>query len=91
MDISGETHTFEMVVLVCERPRVWRHRTEETDLRGYIEYAFEPEQNGTRVTLTCQAKAANFYGWLALPVLWLRGGKSYREQLPHLKRAMEAR
>ena len=91
MDVSGEVYTFDMAVLTCERPGLWRHRTAETDFRGYIEYRFDADNGGTRVTLTCQARAANFFGWIALPVLWLRGGQSYREQLPRLKRAMEAR
>jgi len=30
-----------------------------------------------------------WYGWLGMPLLWLRRGQSYKEQLPQLKRAIE--
>lgn len=89
MDLNAEPYVFDMEVLACERPSRWRHRTNETDFRGYVEYRFEPEQGGTRVTLTIEAKPAGLYGWLGLPLLFLSRNKSYTEQLPQLKRAME--
>jgi hypothetical protein len=77
-------------VLACERPSQWRHCRNETDYRGFVEYRFEPEHTGTRVTMTTEAKPVGLYGWLGLPLLWLSRGKPYREQLPQLKRVMEA-
>jgi uncharacterized protein YndB with AHSA1/START domain len=91
MDLNGEEYRFDLEVLTFERPHLWRHRTnEQLDLRGYIQYTFEPEQQGTRVTMTCVVQPVGFYGWLGLPLMWLNRGKGYREQLPQLKRVMES-
>lgn len=90
MDINGGAFEFEMQVLVCDRPSLWRHRTDEADFNGYIEYKFEPENSGTRVTLSIEAKPVGLYGWLALPLFKLRREPPYLEQLPQLKRAIEA-
>jgi hypothetical protein len=76
-------------VLDCNRPSLSRHRTDEVDFLGQVEYRFEPEQNGTRVTLTITAKPVGMYGWLAVPLVLLRRNRPYAEQLPQLKRAME--
>ena len=89
IEINGGRQTYEAEVLAFERPRLWRHRTFESDFRGYIEYRFEPEGAGTRVTMTIEAKPAALYGWLALPILALSRNRMYVEQLPHLKRCME--
>jgi uncharacterized protein YndB with AHSA1/START domain len=90
MDVAGEEYAFTLSVVTFERPSLWRHKTNETDFNGFIEYRFEPEANGTRVTMSCVVKPISVYGWLGLPLIWLRGGKSYREQLPKLKSAMES-
>jgi uncharacterized protein YndB with AHSA1/START domain len=90
MDVAGEEHTFTLTVVTCERPSLWRHRTNETDFNGFLEYRFEPERNGTRVTMSCVAKPISLYGWLGLPLMWLARGKSYRDQLPKLKSVMES-
>lgn len=90
MDLMGEPYVFDMEVLACERPSRWRHRTNETDFHGFVEYRFEPEQDGTRVTMTIEAKPAGLYGWLAIPLLLLRREKPYTEQLPQLKRVLES-
>jgi uncharacterized protein YndB with AHSA1/START domain len=89
LDLAGAEYTFDLEVLACERPSHWRHRTNETDFRGFIEYRFDAEGDGTRVTMTADAKPVGLYGWLAIPMLWLGRGKSYAEQLPQLKRVME--
>jgi uncharacterized protein YndB with AHSA1/START domain len=89
MDVGGEAYEFDLEVLTFERPSLWRHRTNETDYLGAIEYRFEPEEQGTRVTMSCNVKPVGLYGWLGMPLMWLRRGKSYKEQLPQLKRAME--
>ena len=89
MDLMGEEYVFEMDVLSCERPSLWRHRTNETDFFGHVEYRFEPEFAGTRVTLTIEAKPVGLYGWLAAPLMWLRRKKPYADQLPQLKRVLE--
>jgi uncharacterized membrane protein len=90
MDVNGGPYEFEMEVLVCDRPNLWRHRSNEGEFKGYVEYKFEPEQGGTRVTLAMEAKPASLYGWLAMPLMWLRKDKPYADQLPRLKRALEA-
>jgi hypothetical protein len=59
------------------------------DFRGYIEYAFTPEDNGTRVTMSCVVTPVGLYGWFGLPLMLLSRGKGYAEQLPQLKREME--
>jgi uncharacterized membrane protein len=90
MDIMGDAYTFELEVLACERPTRWRHRTHETDFRGFVQYLFESQHEGTRVTMTMDVRPIGLYGWLALPLMLLRREKPYAEQLPHLKRAVEA-
>jgi ligand-binding SRPBCC domain-containing protein len=89
MDLLGERHDFVLEVLTCNRPSLWRHRSMEHDYTGYIEYRFDAEHDGTRVTMEGHAKPISLYGWLGLPQLFLARKKSYREQLPQLKRAME--
>jgi uncharacterized membrane protein len=89
MDVGGGAYVWEMEVLNCERPSLWRHRSNDPDWRGYVEYLFEPESAGTRVTMTIEAKPTGLYAWLAMPLVLLRRSKSYLEQLPHLKRALE--
>jgi uncharacterized protein YndB with AHSA1/START domain len=89
MELMGEPYSYDLIVLQCERPSRWRHRSEESDFDGYVEYTFEPEGNGTRVTMSMVAKPKNLHGWLAMPVMWLSRNKSYRDQLPSLKRALE--
>ncbi|MEP6917128.1 MAG: SRPBCC family protein [Acidobacteriota bacterium] len=89
MDVMGEPYVFDLEVLACERPGLWRHRTHETDFRGFVEYRFQTEQAGTRVTMTIEASPVGVYGWLAMPLMLLRRHKPYKEQLPHLKRALE--
>jgi uncharacterized protein YndB with AHSA1/START domain len=91
MDLMGDPYSFEMTVLECDRPSRWRHRTDEADFTGYIEYTFDAEGAGTRVTMTGHAKPVTLYGWAATPLLLLSRNKSYRDQLPALKRALEAK
>lgn len=89
MDLMGDAYEFEMEVLLVERPARWRHRTNESDYQGYVEYRFEPESGGTRVTMTMEARPRGIYGWLGVPLLFLRREQPYAEQLPQLKRVME--
>ena len=90
MDIAGEEYKFDMKVITCDRPSLWRHQTDETDFNGFIEYRFDEESDGTRVTMTGVAKPRSLYGWLGLPLMWLGRKRSYREQLGKLERALEA-
>jgi hypothetical protein len=39
--------------------------------------------------MTIEAKPDGLYGWLAMPLLLLRRGRPYAEQLPGLKQVME--
>jgi uncharacterized membrane protein len=91
--LMGETTALDMEVLAFDPPSLWRHRTFESDFSGYIEYRFETENAGTRVTLTIEAKPEKAYGWLALPIMWLnrllKRSKPYAQQLPQLKRVLE--
>ena len=92
LDVAGEQYDFDMTVLEYARPSRWRHRTNETDFNGHVEYEFTPENDGTRVTFSMVVKPRSLYGWLGLPLMWLGRNKSaYRDQLPSLKRAVEAR
>jgi uncharacterized protein YndB with AHSA1/START domain len=90
LDIAGDEYTYLMTVLACERPSLWRHRTNERDFDGHVEYRFETENGGTRVTFAMIVKPRTVYGWLGLPLMWLGRGKTYRDQLPALKRQLEA-
>jgi hypothetical protein len=74
-----------------ERPSRWRHRTDEKDFFGYVEYSFEAEEAGTRVTMVIAAEPVGFYGWLGLPLVWLGRNRLYTEQLPRLKQVLEER
>jgi hypothetical protein len=89
LELMGERQTIDMQVTAFDRPSLWRHRTNETDFFGHVEYRFDEEGSGTRVTLTMDAKPNSLYGWLAVPLMWLGRGKAYQEQLPQLKRALE--
>ena len=76
-------------MLAYERPTLWRHLTNEVDFAGFMEYRFQPEANGTRVTMTMVVKPIGFYGWLAMPLLLFGRKRRYRDQLPQLKRELE--
>jgi len=91
MDLMGEAYSFEMTVLECERPTRWLHRTDEVDFNGFVEYRFDAESAGTRVTMTAHATPVTLYGWAAIPLLILRRSSMYREQLPRLKHVLEER
>jgi hypothetical protein len=89
LDLLGKPYAFDLEVLAFERPTRWRHRTNEGDFDGYVEYLFSAENGGTRVTMTMDARPTGLYGWLAVPLMFLRRQKPYGEQLPQLKRALE--
>jgi uncharacterized protein YndB with AHSA1/START domain len=90
VDLAGEEIEYGLTVLAFERPSLWRHRTNETDFDGYIEYRFDEEGPGmTRVTFRCVITPRSIIGWLAMPQMWLSRNRSYREQLPNLKRELE--
>jgi uncharacterized membrane protein len=91
IEVNGARQVFDMEVLALEPPALWRHRTYESDFKGYVEYRFEPEGQGTRVTMTIEARPATWYGWLGMPLMALSRNKPYRDQLPQLKRMLEAR
>jgi len=91
MDIGGGPYTFDLEVLALERPSRWRHRSDEKDFFGYVEYRFEAEEAGTRVTMLVEAEPVGLYGWLGIPLVWLGRNRAYTEQLPRLKRALEER
>jgi uncharacterized membrane protein len=90
--LNGERSTFDLEVVAFDPPRLWRHRTFEHDFNGYIEYRFDQEGPGTRVTMMIVTKPVKLYGFLAMPIWWMNrlfGRKPYAEQLPQLKRALE--
>jgi uncharacterized protein YndB with AHSA1/START domain len=89
MDLAGTAYDFDLEVLAVERPSRWRHRTDETDFFGFVEYRFEARQGGTRVTMLIEAKPVSWYGWLGMPLVWLGRNRAYTEQLPRLKHALE--
>src|SRR6476469_7069096 len=61
IDVGGDAYALDLEVLAFERPSVWRHRTNEVDYDGAIEYRFEPEEQGTRVTMSCSVKPIGWY------------------------------
>jgi hypothetical protein len=90
MDLAGEDYMLELDVVAVERPALWRHRTHEPDYVGDIEYRFDREAKGTRVTMRVSATPVGWYGWLGLPLVLLGRRRSYQRQLPQLKTVMEA-
>ena len=88
-DVAGEDYTLDLHVLACDRPVLWRHTVDEVDFITTVEYRFESDPQGTRVTMQCDAKPVGWYGWLSVPVLSLFRGRMYRHQLPQLKTALE--
>lgn len=90
MEVAGSDYVFDLHVLACDRPTLWRHRTDEIDYDGFVEYRFAPDGDGTRVTLSVGARPNAIYGWLGLPLVLLRRGRNYRGQLPALKRVLES-
>jgi len=91
MEVNAARQAFDLEVITYEPPHLWRHRSSESDFKGFVEYRFEPEGQGTRVTMTMQASPKTFYGWLSMPLMALSRNKTYAEQLPQLKRAVESR
>jgi len=91
IEVNGARQAFDMEVLAFDPPTLWRHRTFESDFKGHVEYRFQAEGTGTRVTLTIEARPKTFYGWLGMPLMGLYRNKPYRDQLPQLKRALEKR
>ena len=89
LEILGEEQVMELTLTRLERPVCWRHRTNETDFIGEVEYRLDAERGGTRVTMTGEARPATLYGWLAVPLVWLSRNRAYREQLPRLKHVLE--
>jgi len=90
LDLAGDRIEYRLTVVAFERPSLWRHQTNETDFGGYIEYRFDEEgPNATRVTFRCVITPRSIVGWLAMPQMWLSRNRSYREQLPQLKRELE--
>lgn len=89
IELNDARQEFQMEVLAFDPPSLWRHRTLESDFSGFVEYRFDIEGKGTRVTFTISAKPKGVYGWLAMPIMWLHRGRTYTEQLPQLKSAME--
>jgi uncharacterized protein YndB with AHSA1/START domain len=89
-DVQGRDYTLDLTVQACDRPSRWRHTVDEVDYQTSVEYRFDADPHGTRVTMTCDAKPVGWYGWLSVPLLTMRRGQMYREQLPQLKRALES-
>jgi hypothetical protein len=46
LDLLGKPYPFDLEVLAFERPTRWRHRTNESDFAGYIEYRFDADNGG---------------------------------------------
>jgi uncharacterized protein YndB with AHSA1/START domain len=91
MDVSGQTMEFDLKVLDFDPPRRWRHvANDSADLKTEVEYQFEPAGAGTRVTMVLHVVPNGLYGWLAMPLVLLTGGRSYRDQLPRLRQVLEA-
>jgi uncharacterized protein YndB with AHSA1/START domain len=88
-DLPAGGYTLDLTVQACDRPSLWRHWVDETDFLTSVEYRFEPEAQGTRVTMQCDVTPVGWYGWLSVPLLMMRRRHMYREQLPQLKRAVE--
>src|SRR6185295_3780439 len=84
-DLPSSDYELNLVVAACERPSLWRHTVDETDYLTTIEYRFEPVPGGTSVAMHCNVTPVGWYGWISVPMVWLRRGRLYRDQLPQLK------
>ena len=89
VDLAGEETEYVLTVLAYERPALWRHSTDEAHFTGHVEYRFDDDGGGTRVTFSSVVRPKTLLGWLAMPQLWLARNRPYRDQLPQLKRALE--
>ena len=89
MDVMGKTRQGVSEVWSYDPPRRIGFRNTASNVTGQFEYVLEPENAGTRVTMTCDIRPHGLM-WLLLPLM-LRGHRSrYRDQLVRLKSAVEA-
>ena len=89
-DIMGKVRTATSVIWAFEPARRFGVRNTEQNVTGVFEYTLRPDRGGTAVTFSCDVRPHGFM-WLLLP--WLLKGNRIRyvEQLPNLKKELEAR
>ena len=89
-DIMGKVRTATSEIWAFEPARRFGVRNTEQNVTGIFEYTLKPEAGGTAVTFSCDVRPHGFM-WLLLPWL-LKGNRTrYVEQLPNLKKELEAR
>ena len=89
-DIMGKVRGVVSEVWAFEEGRRFGVRNTEQKVTGLFEYTLAPELTGTRVTFTCDIRPRS-YMWLLLPLLIRSNRARYAQQLPNLKKEVEAR
>jgi len=87
-DAAGRVRKVVSEVWSFEPARRFGVRNTEQNVTGSFEYTLAPENNGTRMTMTCDIRPHG-YMWLFLPMLIKRNRFRYRQQLPNLKQHVE--
>jgi Polyketide cyclase / dehydrase and lipid transport len=87
-DVLGREQRLPTEVWVYEPPRRYGTRNTANNVTGTFEYRLDPEQQGTRVHLTCDVRPHGWM-WLALPLLISHSRTRFRDQLANLKSAMQ--
>ena len=88
-DLMAKVKQAVSEVWAFEPGRRFGVRNTESHVTGVFEYTLTPESAGTRVTFTCDIEPRS-YMWLLLPLL-IRGNRMrYTQQLPNLKKEVEA-
>jgi len=88
-DVMGKARRIVSEVWAFEPARRFGVRNSEHNVTGVFEYTLAPERDGTRVTFACDIQPRRLM-WVLLPFL-VRGNRMrYAEQLPNLKKEVEA-
>jgi uncharacterized protein YndB with AHSA1/START domain len=88
-DVMGKVRRAVSEIWAFEPARRFGVKNTEQRVTGVFEYTLTPEGNGTRVTFTCDIQPHS-YMWLLLPLLLRGNRRRYTQQLPNLKKEVEA-
>jgi len=89
-DLMGKVKRAVSEVWALEPARRFGVRNTEQNVTGVFEYTLTPENDGTRVTFSCDVRPRGFM-WLLLPFLLRGNRRRYTQQLPNLKTEVERR
>lgn len=76
---------------VFEPPhRYTSHSVDQLTVSGELEFRFEPQARGTKVTFTLELRANTFLSWLFLSLIAMSERRRRAEMLGNLKRLVES-